>query len=106
MVIIETRPFQRVRDIYFTENEFGELTYALFHRPKLGVVIPGTGGVRKLRWQMQGRGKRSGIRVIYYVEFSDETIYLLTAYAKSETADLPRDVLRKMREIIENDQKE
>ena len=55
---------------------------------------------------MQGRGKRSGIRVIYYVEFSDETIYLLTAYAKSETSDLPRQLLRKMRRIIENDQKE
>ncbi len=49
MIIVETRPFQRVREIYVTENEFGELTYALFHRPKLGVVIPGTGGVRKLR---------------------------------------------------------
>ncbi|MCH8071825.1 MAG: addiction module toxin RelE [Proteobacteria bacterium] len=63
MIIVETRPFQRVREIYFTENEFGELNYALFHRPKLGVVIPGTGGVRKLRWRLQGRGKRGGIRV-------------------------------------------
>ncbi len=106
MIIVETRPFQRVRDIYFAENEFGELTYALFHRAKLGVVIPGTGGVRKLRWQLQGRGKRSGVRVIYYVDLANETIYLLTAYAKSETADLPRDVLKKMREVIENDQKE
>ncbi len=106
MIIIETRPFERVRDSYFTEDEFGELTYALFHRPNLGAVIPGTGGVRKLRWRVRGRGKRSGIRVIYYVEFSNETIYLLTAFAKSETADLPRQVLHKMRQIIDNDQKE
>jgi hypothetical protein len=106
MIIAETRPFQRVRDIYFTESEFGELTYALFYEPKLGVVIPGTGGVRKLRWKSQGRGKRGGLRVMYYVEFSNETIYLLTAYAKSGTSDLPRQLLNKMRRMIENDDEE
>ena len=105
MVIAEARPFQRVRKNYFTKDEFGDLTYALFHRPRLGVVIPGTGGVRRLRWQLQGRGKRGGVRVIYYVRFSNETIYLLTAYSKSETTDLSREDLSKMREIIEYGQK-
>lgn len=102
MVILETRPFQRVRDKYFTEREFVELTYALFRRPELGVVIQGTGGVRKLRWRSGSRGKRSGIRVIYYVKSSDETIYLLTAFAKKDVADLPRHSLRNMRQLIEN----
>lgn len=106
MIIAETRRFQRIRDIYFTESEFGELTYTLFHKPKLRVVIPVTGGVRELRWQLQGRGKRGGVRAIYYVEFSSETIYLLTAYAKSETSALPRQLLNKMRRMIENDDEE
>jgi hypothetical protein len=106
MIIVETRPFQRVRKSYFTEIEFGELTYALFRRPKLSVVILGTGGVRKLRWHSHGRGKRGGIRVIYYVQSSNEAIYLLTVYAKSETAGLPRELLKKMRGIIEDGQKD
>ena len=102
MVIVETRPFQRVRDKCFTEREFVELTYALFRRPELGVVIQGTGGVRKLRWRSGSQGKRSGIRVIYYIEVSNEAIYLLTAYAKKDIANLPHHLLRKMRQLIEN----
>lgn len=105
MLIVETRPFQRIRKNYFTEDEFGDLAYALFHRPRLGVVIPGTGGIRKLRWRFRGHGKRGGVRIIYYVQFSNETIYLLTAYSKNETVDLSREDLSKMREIIEYGQK-
>jgi hypothetical protein len=101
MVIVETRPFERVRDTYFNDDAFAALTYALYQRPKMGVVIPGTGGVRKVRWRLPGHGKRGGVRVIYYVENVHETIYLLTVYGKSETADLPRELLRKMREVID-----
>jgi hypothetical protein len=102
MVIIETKPFERARTAYFDDDAFAAFTFALHRRPMLGVVVQGTGGVRKMRWQMPGHGKRGGVRVIYYIDARRETIYLLTAYAKNEAANLPNDLLKKMREVIDN----
>jgi hypothetical protein len=63
-------------------------------------VIRGTGGVRKLRWGIAGRGKRGGIRVIYYVRAQPGQIWMLTLYAKNEEQAIPAHVLRKIREEI------
>jgi hypothetical protein len=56
--------------------------------PSGAPVIPGSGGIRKIRWAAAGRGKRGGVRVIYFFSASPPTVYLLTAYAKAERDDL------------------
>ena len=58
------------------------------HNPTAGDLIQGTGGVRKLRWGLEGRGKRRGARVVYFYHTTDIPLFALTAYAKNEQADL------------------
>lgn len=67
MVIIETSIFTRQVPTLLADEEYRELQTALVNRPHLGAVIPGSGGLRKMRWSRPGRGKRGGIRVIYYL---------------------------------------
>lgn len=60
----------------------------LAHNPAEGDIIPGTGGLRKLRWSLAGRGKRGGSRVIYYYHHPENLVLLLSAYAKSQQEDV------------------
>jgi hypothetical protein len=72
MVFIETTAFTRLVYDYLSDEEFaGVQNYLLMH-PNAGQIIPGSGGVRKLRWAIEGRGKRGGIRVIYYWRVSEK----------------------------------
>ena len=64
---IELSAFSRYREDYFTDDQFAELQGFLLDNPTAGDVVPGTGGVRKLRWSRAGMGRRGGLRVIYYV---------------------------------------
>lgn len=100
---IETKLFTRLVQEYLTDDEYGELQLFLISDPESGPVIPGTGGVRKLRWRAAGRGKRSGYRVIYYVKCADGVIWMLTMYPKNVIENIPAHVLRQIREEIEND---
>jgi mRNA-degrading endonuclease RelE of RelBE toxin-antitoxin system len=68
--------------------------------PETGKVIPGSGGLRKLRWRGSGRGKRGGIRVIYYWIQQKDRIYLLIAYAKNRQEDLTVDQLKILKTLI------
>jgi hypothetical protein len=61
---------------------------ALALRPQQGALIPGSGGLRKLRWPVPGRGKRGGARIIYYWDKPTETFFMLFAYTKQEQGDL------------------
>ena len=71
-------------------------------RPGLNAPPPGTGGVRKLRWSTAGKGKRGGVRVVYYYKKSDYEIWMLTIYSKSKTENIPAHILKRIAEEIKN----
>jgi hypothetical protein len=72
-------------------------------RPDLGSVVVGSGGLRKVRWSMSGRGKRGGVRVIYYWAVESRRLLMLLIYAKSEQDDLSREQLHVLRKIVEKE---
>jgi hypothetical protein len=88
ITVVEVEPFLRLAGRIWTDEEILELKVHLAHHPYEGVIIPGTGGVRKLRWKVQGSGKRGGARVVYYYHSDQMPLFLLTVYAKSTAADL------------------
>ncbi len=75
----------------------------LREQPDAGSVVPGSSGVRKERWGLRGRGKRAGIRVIYYWKSADDEIWLLTLYAINETENIPAHLLREIAKEIDDD---
>lgn len=86
--VIETPEFlSAVRNLFNDDKRALLVDYLAYH-PTAGDLIPGTGGVRKLRWSLEGRGKRGGARVVYFYHDPDVPIFVLTAYAKNERADL------------------
>jgi mRNA-degrading endonuclease RelE of RelBE toxin-antitoxin system len=98
---IETRLFSRLVSDYLSDDEYTSLQNALAANPEYGDLVPGSGGVRKLRWAQPGRGKRGGVRVIYYVRSSAGMIWMLTIYAKNEAQNIPAHILREIREEID-----
>jgi mRNA-degrading endonuclease RelE of RelBE toxin-antitoxin system len=101
---VETQMFTRLVQEYLRDDEYRALQAALIENPEAGPVIPGSGGVRKLRWAARGRGKRGGYRVIYYLRRTRGIIWMLTMYPKNVADVIPTDVLRKIREEIEDAQ--
>lgn len=99
---IETKLFSGLVQEFLTDDEYRELQSHLIEQPDAGDVIPGTGGVRKLRWRAAGRGKRGGYRVIYFLKQEQSMIWMLTMYPKNVKDDIPAKVLRKIREEVEN----
>jgi mRNA-degrading endonuclease RelE of RelBE toxin-antitoxin system len=100
MKIIETTIFTRRLKSILTDDEYRELQYELINNPKLGKIILGTGGLRKIRWRGSGRGKSGGSRVIYYWYSSEETILMLLIYKKKEQDDLSPEQHRILKKII------
>jgi mRNA-degrading endonuclease RelE of RelBE toxin-antitoxin system len=99
---VETKLFTRLVQDYLTDDEYRELQVLLIGQPEAGAVIPGSGGVRKLRWRALGRGKRGGYRVIYYVKHARNVIWMLTMYPKNVAENIPADVLREIRNEVED----
>ncbi len=99
---IETRLFTKLVLEYLTDAEYAELQQSLIRDPDAGPVIPGSGGVRKLRWGAPGRGKRGGYRVIYYVRNAHGVIWMLTMYPKNVAENIPAHVLRQIRKEVED----
>ena len=100
---IETRLFTRLVVTYLNDDEYRALQVELSRNPDAGPVIPGSGGVRKIRWAAQGRGKRGGYRVIYYVKRRHGVIWLLTIYPKNVIDDLPVHLLRQIRKEVDDE---
>jgi mRNA-degrading endonuclease RelE of RelBE toxin-antitoxin system len=102
---IETKLFTRLVQQYLSEEEYAELQSFLIRNPEAGNVVPGSGGLRKLRWRGKGRGKRGGFRVIYYARSAQGQIWMLTIYPKSVTENIPAQVLRQICKEIEDVQR-
>jgi len=104
MIFIESALFTKWLHDYLNDDEYSELQGFLVEQPEAGDIIPGIGGLRKLRWSssIKGKGKRGGIRVIYYWQVSEEQIYLFTLYAKNEMADLSSDEKKALKKMLED----
>ena len=86
--IFATRTYERVVRKLMSEAERQNMEAAIVANPGSAALLRGTGGIRKLRWKGSGRGKRGGIRTIYFHHVGPEAIYMLTAYAKADRDDL------------------
>ncbi len=100
MRFIETPIFTRAVEELLDDEEYRSLQVALLLRPESGPLIPRTGGLRKLRWSLKGRGKRGGCRVIYYWDEPSETFYMLYTYRKSDQEDLTHQQLRVLSRLV------
>lgn len=101
MVIIETSAFTRLIRELMDDDQYRELQEALVRRPDAGDLIPGSGGLRKVRWKLDGKGKSGGVRIIYYWMTADDQLWMLYGYAKAGKEDLTKEQLKTLRKIVE-----
>jgi hypothetical protein len=103
LVFFETPVFTRRLPEYLSDAAYRALQGALLENPDFGGVMPGTGGFRKARWQdpRRGKGKRGGLRVIYYYLRDDNQIWFFTLYDKDEATDLTSDEKKMLKRAIQ-----
>jgi len=101
MEFVETPTFTRLVLKLMADDDYAAMQAALARRPDLGKIIPGSGGIRKMRWAGSGRGKRGGLRVIYYWQVADDQIWLLLVYPKNERDDLSHDEVKQLKRLVE-----
>ena len=100
MRFIETPVFTASLRRHLDDEQYRALQLALVLRPEQGQIIPGSGGLRKLRWGATGRGKRGGIRAIYYWAVEEQVCYMLFAYTKNEQGDLTPAQVRVLARLV------
>jgi len=105
MLFVETPIFTREIHDLIPDDDYRNLQFALLLRPEAGAIIPGSGGLRKVRWGSAGKGKRGGLRVIYYWNKAEEYIYMLLVYGKSRQEDLTKEQLRTLRKLVKENLK-
>ena len=93
--------FEKLRTDYIDDDEFRRLQNFLLLNPYAGEVIQGTSGLRKLRWSLNNKGKRGGIRTIYLYLDKKDHIHLITLYEKNETTDLTNEQKKILKGIVE-----
>ena len=99
---IETPFFTKAISRYLEDDEYAKLQNYLNEQPEAGAIVPGSGGVRKLRWGAKDRGKRGGLRVIYYLRSTHGELWMLTVYGKNVRKSIPAHILRRMKESIDD----
>jgi hypothetical protein len=99
--VIETDEFVRVAAQLMNDRETAALIEYVANNPLAGAVIPSSGGLRKLRWALSGRGKRGGARAVYYFHHATKPIMMFGLYAKNVKADLEPAELRRLRAAVE-----
>ena len=102
LTVVETPTFVRLSEDLWGEDERTGFINFIAANPEAGEVVPESGGLRKIRWGRGGRGKRGGVRVIYYNRLTQGEIWLLLIYGKSVQDDIPAHVLRRIKEELEN----
>ena len=100
MRFVESPLFTKRVTSLLRDEEYLALQLALVFRPEQGPIIAGSGGLRKVRWAAEGRGKRGGLRVIYYWEPPEEAFYMLYVYAKNEQGDLTTAQVRTLARLV------
>ena len=103
MEFIEAPAFTGHVSEYLADDEYRELQDQLARNPELGDLIAGTRGFRKLRWAdaRRGKGRRGGLRIIYYYFLADQQIWLMTLYSKDEASDLTPNERKALKSAIE-----
>ena len=99
MLFIETSIFTKEIQLLLPDDSYRMLQSALMLRPDAGSLIRGSGGLRKIRWNLPGSGKRGALRVIYYWDPPD-IIFMLFPYRKSAQEDLTTDQLKLLRGMV------
>jgi len=107
MEFIEAPAFTRHLPGYLDDDQYRRLQDALSNAPEMGDVIPGTGGFRKLRWVdvRRGKGRRGGLRVVYYWFDGRDQIWLMTVYDKNEAVDLTPAQRKTLKEALDAEKK-
>jgi hypothetical protein len=105
MEFIEAPAFTRRVSVYLTDDGYRNLQNHLAANPELGDLMLGTGGFRKLRWAdpTRGKGRRGGLRIIYYYFWADQQIWLMTLYDKDEASDLTPKEKKALKSAIESE---
>ena len=106
MTFTEHPVFTRQITELLSEEEYRQFQSDLAANPEAGDVIPGLGGLRKIRMALPGRGKRGGARVLYLLFVRAETVFLLYVYTKGEFADLTPDKRRVIKRLVEEIKRE
>ena len=101
MIFVETPTFTKRVSGLLDDESYAALQTHLANRPEAGDLIRGSGGMRKIRWAAKGRGKRGGVRVIYYWWVSRDRISMLFIYPKNERDDLSAEQLKQLRRALE-----
>jgi hypothetical protein len=100
VLFIETPVFTDLVERQLDDEPYRALQLTLLLRPEQGTVIPGSGGLRKIRWAAEGRGKRGGMRIIYFWEKTKATCYMLFLYRKNQQGDLTAAQIRTLARVV------
>jgi mRNA-degrading endonuclease RelE of RelBE toxin-antitoxin system len=100
MIFVETPLFTKLIKDFLPDENYRLLQQTILIRPEVGDLVRGSGGLRKIRWNVPGSGKRGGLRIIYYWDVPEDTIYMLLPYQKSKQKDLTPAQLKVLRDLV------
>src|SRR5882724_11557098 len=107
MEFIEAPAFTRYLPDYLGDEDYRKLQVTVAANPDLGDLMPGTGGFRKIRWAdiRRGKGRRGGLRIIYYYFKTDQQIWFMTLYDKNEATDMSATEKKALKSVLETELK-